>query len=65
MKNVNREILIIRTHIEELLTNNHAVERWLDSNEPVQAYKGIMKINEKIREILKEMDKYVDKAQTN
>jgi len=62
VKNVDRDLLIIRTHMEELLTNNHAIERWLDANEPVQAYKGLLKVNEKIREILKEMDKYVDKT---
>jgi len=54
---VDRDLYIIRTHIEELLTNNHAIELWLDTNEPVQAYKGLLKINEKIKEILKELDK--------
>ena len=55
---MNRDLLIVRTHIEELLTANHAVEMWLDSNEPVQAYKAILKINEKINNILKELDEY-------
>ena len=54
---MDRDLYIIRTHIEELLTNNHAIELWLDTNEPVQAYKALMKVNEKIKEILKELDK--------
>lgn len=59
---MDRALLIIRTHIEELLTNHHAIELWLDNNEPVQAYKGILKITEKIKGILKEIDDYDTKA---
>jgi len=53
---VDRELYLIRTKIEELLTNNHAIELWLDTNEPVQAYKALMKVNEKIGNILKQID---------
>jgi len=59
---VDRDLLIIRTHIEEILTNNHAIELWLDANEPVQAYKALLKVNGKIKEILNELDKYDNKA---
>jgi len=54
---MDRELYLIRTKIEELLTKNHAVIEWLRDNEPVRAYEALLRINEKITNILKELDK--------
>jgi len=53
---MDRELFLIRTHVEELLTDLNAIEKWLDSNEPVKAYKGILRTGEHIKEVLKDLD---------
>jgi hypothetical protein len=50
------EVNLVRIHVEELLIATKAIEGWLDTNEPVRAYKMLMRLNEKINAIVKVLE---------
>jgi len=49
------KVNLVRIHVEELLTATRAIEGWLNTNEPVRAYKMLLRLNEKIDNIVKEL----------
>ena len=51
-----RDIILLRTKIQDFNVVTGAIAGWLDTNEPVKAYKALLKLDEKIKNVIKELE---------
>ena len=50
------KIILFRTKIQDFNVVTNAIAGWLDTNEPVKAYKALLKLDEKIKNVIKELE---------
>lgn len=50
------DIIRVKTKVEGLGITVSAINGWLETNEPVKAYKAMLKLDEKINEIVEGLE---------